>query len=162
MWLYWCMWVRITPITCITFCRRLCFLLHRASCSQLSDNLWSRSCKRHKRKAELWKSMKSPQFSFSTQTWEKHLSTFPYRRLLAFPTSVNKNRPGQLGSWRVAGVVEGPKLSAGSNLGFTAGPGPDFNPRLLSSLCWRGCAEAEVQHVSSLLWCGSTKMIAFK
>ena len=25
-------------------------------------------------------------------------------------------------------MVEGPKLSAGSNLGFTAGPGPDFNP----------------------------------
>lgn len=74
---------------------------------------------------------------------------------------MNKSPIGAIRNVKVAGEVEVPKLSAGSNLGFTAGIGPGFNLRLLSSLCWCGCVETEVQRISSLLWCGSTKMIAF-
>lgn len=81
--------------------------------------------------------------------------------LLPCPTPTNKDQIVAVRIVKVAGVVEVPKLSVGSNLGFTAGLGLGFNLCLLSSLCWRGSAETEVQRISSLLWCGSTKMIAF-
>lgn len=80
---------------------------------------------------------------------------------VTFSASRNKSKIGAIRKVKVAGVVEVSKLCAGSNLFSTAGLGPGFNLRLLSSLCWRGCVEAEVQRISSLLWCGSTKMIAF-
>lgn len=83
------------------------------------------------------------------------------RCLLPCPTPTNKDQIVAVRIVKVAGVVEVAKLSVGSNLGFTAGLGLGFNLCLLSSLCWRGSAETEVQRISSLLWCGSTKMIAF-